>query len=759
MTKHLRFLIVLLMTLVWSTGGAQKVTLDFSKSTNPWKLPASSYSQEEKSYSYNGYTISFKNGTEGNGYMFTSFKKEYFLQMGKTGMTLVLPTFDFEVSKIVVEGHSSGNDKVTQNIFVAETPICTETKGTKGTNTYTIPDTYQTKGTVYKLKVTNANITRISSIKIYDKETTSTKTSTTLSLGDYANKTFSFTNGKPDETFTTPTATVTPAAATGAVQYTSSDKDIVTVATNGDLSFTNTKFGSATISAQFIATGDYANSKTVTYTVVNKEPQKTATEVTFGDKSQQTITLTEGDVTGVAFPKASEKNNIAGTVSYDSSNTDVAVVDVDGNVTIQGAYGEATITATFTPTDAETYAGSTDWYKVVNKVNAAFYESFDKCAGKGGNDKVFKGLNGSADLNSTYADNEGWKFTLGYVASKCVRFGTSSAKGSATTPSITVTGKGVLSFMAAAWNKDGEKTTITVSVSDGATLTYNGKTSPSISVNMNMGSWTNIDNIEISGAKTFTITFTATVKNYNRFFLDEVMVKDIPTVTLDETATNNNIVAKRGVNVTLKRTMQAGMWNTICLPFDLDQTKITTAFGDGVKVAQLDRNSTGTTLSFKNVDAIKATIPYLIKPSEVKTSNEYVFENVNIDAANVSPYLDSTKSDFAFKGIYNMVDITTDVTELGTGYKAAFLGANNTVFGARQGTNMKGFRAYFAIPNSVKASELRVVIDGTATSIKNIDSEVVESNAPVYNLQGQRVDANNLTPGIYVKAGKKFVVK
>lgn len=671
-------------------------------------------------------------------------------------MTLVLPTFDFEVSKIVVEGHSSGNDKVTQNIFVAETPICTETKGTKGTNTYIIPDTYQTKGTVYKLKVTNGNITKITSIKIYEKETTSTKTPTTISLGDYDNKSFSFTNGKSDDTFITPTATVTPIAATGAVQYTSSDEDIVTVANNGELTFTNNKFGSATISAQFIATGDYANSNTVTYTVVNKEPQKTATEVTFGDKSQQTITLTEGDVTGVVFPKASEKNNIAGIVSYESSNTDVAVVDADGNVSIKGAYGEATITATFTPTHAETYAASTDWYKVVNKVNAAFYESFDKCVGKGGNDGDFN-TSGSTDLSSTYTDNEGWNPIKGYVASKCVRIGTSSAKGSATTPSITVTGKGVLSFMAAAWS--GDKTTITVEVSDGATLTYNGKTSSSISVNINNASWTNIDNIEISGAKTFTITFTANIKTDNRFFLDEVMVKNIPTVTLDETATNNNIEAKSGVNVTLKRTMKADMWNTICLPFDLDQTKITTAFGDGVKVAQLDGNSTGTTLSFKNVDAIKATIPYLIKPSEVKTSNEYVFENVNIDAANVSPYLDSTKSDFAFKGIYNMVDITTDVTELGTGYKAAFLGANNTVFGAQSKTKMKGFRAYFAIPTGVKASELRVVIDGTATSIKNIDSEVVESNAPVYNLQGQRVDGNNLTPGIYVKAGKKFVVK
>lgn len=629
--------------------------------------------------------------------------------------------------------------------------LSTHTKaGVNRTATFTVKEGTSS----LKLEFIPTDNTRIDNVVL---TAASTKTPTTIFLGDYANKTFSFTNGNPDDTFTTPTATVTPAAATGAVQYTSSDKDIVTVATNGDLSFTNTKFGSATISAQFIATGDYANSNTVTYTVVNKEPQKTATEVTFGDKSQQTITLTEGDVTGVVFPKASEKKNIAGTVSYESSNTDVAVVDAEGNVTIKGAYGEATITATFTPTEAETYAVSTDWYKVVNKVNAAFYESFDKCADKGGNDGTFN-ISGSTDLSSKYTDNEGWNSIKGYVASKCVRFGTSSAKGSATTPSITVTGKGVLSFMAAAWY--GDKTTIKVEVSDGATLTYNGKTSSSISVNINNASWTNIDNIEISGAKTFTITFTANVKNDNRFFLDEVMVKDIPTVTLDETATNNTIEAKTGVNVTLKRTMKADMWNTICLPFDVTYDDAKAAFGNDVKIAELDENSTGTTLSFKNVtnnvtnNVIKASVPYLIKPTIDVPADGYKFEGVEIAAVN--PTKVKTAGNLYFNGVYNMVDATTEVT---SGYNAAFLGANNTVFGAKQGTNMKGFRAYFAIPTGVKASELRVVIDGTATSIKNIDSEVVESNAPVYNLQGQRVDGNNLTPGIYVKAGKKFVVK
>lgn len=764
MTKHLRFLIVLLMTLVWSAGWAAESvykTLSFpddNNANNQQQNYTSTWIAKIGSDTWS--IVNFNNNKWGNSWKYIKCGRE---KQASVATITNSNAFDKPITKVVVNASKIADltkvksikletSKVADFSSIAET--VTLTSIAVGYLKFDI--TNPIENGFYRLTFDCLNkkngLVQVDQVDYYIDDS---KTPTILSLGDYANKTFSFTNGKSDDTFITPTATVTPDAATGAVQYTSSDEDIVTVATNGELSFTNTKFGSATISAQFIATGDYANSNTVTYTVVNKEPQKTATEVTFGDKSQQTITLTEGDVTGVVFPKASEKNNIAGTVSYESSNTDVAVVDAEGNVTIKGAYGEATITATFTPTEAETYAVSTDWYKVVNKVNAAFYESFDKCADKGGNDGTFN-ISGSTDLSSKYTDNEGWNSIKGYVASKCVRFGTSSAKGSATTPSITVTGKGVLSFMAAAWN--GDKTTIKVEVSDGATLTYNGKTSSSISVNINNASWTNIDNIEISGAKTFTITFTANVKNDNRFFLDEVMVKDIPTVTLDETATNNNIVAKTGVNVTLKRTMAKGVWNTICLPFDLTSKQIPTVFGEGVKVAQLDDTSTGTTLKFVDMTntGIEASVPYLIKPTIDAPADGYKFEGVEITEAAVNPTKVKTAGGLYFNGVYNMVDATTEVA---SGYNAAFLGKGNTVFGAKQGTNMKGFRAYFAIPNSVKASELRVVIDGTATSIKNINSEVVESNAPVYNLQGQRVDGNNLTPGIYVKAGKKFVVK
>lgn len=511
----------------------------------------------------------------------------------------------------------------------------------------------------------------------------------------------------------------------------------------------------------------YLKTVTITYEVPSS---KTDTKVSFDQSSGKTFTFTEGKYSDGTFttPTATETNSVAGTVAYSSSNETAISVDAStGALTFPG-YGTATITATFTPNDTEKYAESTDSYIVVNKHDvgdAVFYESFDKCDGIGGNDNRYSGsLTTKPALSPEYGDNSGWKFTTGYIANKCVRFGTSSSKGSATTPSITVTGKSILSFKAAAWDNPDDNTNITVSVPEGSTLKYNGKTGSSITVDINKGAWTDIDNIEISGAKTFTITFAGN-GGYNRFFLDEVMVNNVTesgettTITLDENSESNTIEAKTGANVTLKRTMVKGEWNTICLPFSVTEDKAKAAFGNDVKIVELDEYATvdHNVLSFKASTGIVAATPYLIKPSAV--ADEYTFENVDITDKAVG-YSMTKNADIAFKGIYNTVDITSDVVDakFGDTYYAAFLGDGNKIYKAGTGKT-KGFRAYFAIPKSAAASALRVVIDGTATSIKNIDSEVVESNAPVYNLQGQRVDGNNLTPGIYVKAGKKFVVK
>lgn len=492
--------------------------------------------------------------------------------------------------------------------------------------------------------------------------------------------------------------------------------------------------------------GHYVTTTTTTtpsqiYKLVNSGESKTDTKVSFSENSGKTFTFTEGKYSDGTFTTltATETTGVAGTIAYSSSNATAISVDAStGALTFLG-YGKATITATFTPNDTKKYAESTDSYIVENnqKVDesvilfSADAESFESIKGtaydknigdfvfvatngknytfnvqKALNDKGRLQLNGSTVTSPSFPDfTNGYKVSVEYTASS------KSAEFTLSSGSKSVSGQGQC-----------DKKTLLLDVKDGA-------------------------------------AFIIKTNNKAAYVSKIEIVPNKVGITLDENSESNTIEAKTGVNVTLKRSMVANEWNTICLPFNVSKEKAQTAFGEGVKIAELNAGSTGTTLSFNSVNEISAKKPYLIKPSKENTSNEYVFENVNVVADDINKKYEITEGYLAFKGIYNMMDITKDVVDnVDATYYAAFLGADNKIYKA--GTGMtKGFRAYFAIPKSASASALRVVIDGTATSIKNIDSEVVESNAPVFNLQGQRVDGNNLTPGIYVKAGKKFVVK
>lgn len=201
------------------------------------------------------------------------------------------------------------------------------------------------------------------------------------------------------------------------------------------------------------------------------DDSKTSTNVSFGSNSNQTFTFTEGKLEGFSAPTATETNNVEGTIKYSSNNESAVKVDASTGALSFPGYGEATITATFTPTDADTYAESKDSYKVVNKADLGdfvFYESFDKCNGKGGNGGTF---NGTAS-NSVVSENKGWIFSNESGANKCIKLGTKNTGGSATTPAINLSGKGILTFKIASWEGDGSKVTISV---DNGSLSYNGK--------------------------------------------------------------------------------------------------------------------------------------------------------------------------------------------------------------------------------------------------------------------------------------------
>ena len=392
-----------------------------------------------------------------------------------------------------------------------------------------------------------------------------------------------------------------------------------------------------------------------------------------------------------------------------------------------------------------------------------FYESFDKNNGTGGSNGNFSGNIASAKANY---DNTGWIGIKVNGADKCVKIGSTDDKGSIKTPTIKVTTKCLLSFKAAAWNTQKEKEQIKVSInynSGKGKLTYNNITAQSVTINMVKAKWTDYA-MEISGASEFTITFEG-LKAKNRFFLDEVKVTKVEEVTpaeitLDENS-DNIVEAAENVNVTLKRTLYGdGGWNTLCVPFSLNTAQVKAAFGNDVELRKL-AGVNGNTITFEPETKVEAGVPYLIKLSEANAKGTYTFTGVNTIAVTKADAIgtDQLKAAISFVGIYSSQDVAGWATE-GEDYVAC-LGADNTFFKAKAGTKMKGFRAFFLVPNNVPSNALKAVIDGTATGIEDLVIDGVKANGHVYNLNGQYVgnSLNGLQPGLYIQNGKKIVVK
>lgn len=225
-------------------------------------------------------------------------------------------------------------------------------------------------------------------------------------------------------------------------------------------------------------------------------------------------------------------------------------------------------------------------------------------------------------------------------------------------------------------------------------------------------------------------------------------------LTFDESDISKIFKALNGVNLTINRPMKSDKWNTFCVPFALTADQIKETFGAGTQVREFE-GANGNVLTFKETTIIEAGKPYLIKPATA--DNKYIFNNVNVtttEAAKVG------EGDIKFCGVYNQ----TNVDKLPTAGSHVSGIVDNMVKRAQTGTSIKGFRAYFSVPNNISESTeaaLRVAIDGETTGIDAIEG--IETNTPtrVYNLSGQYVGTStaNLKPGVYVSGGKKVIVK
>lgn len=261
-----------------------------------------------------------------------------------------------------------------------------------------------------------------------------------------------------------------------------------------------------------------------------------------------------------------------------------------------------------------------------------------------------------------------------------------------------------------------------------------------------------IDNATIF-IKEITFTQLSTTTNTDNYNTSTSTIS-ATALTLDETYTSNTIKALTGANFTFNRQMVSDKWNTFCVPFALTADQIKATFGDGTHVREYE-GANGNVLTFKEATDIKAGTPYLIKPT--KAAEKYIFNGVDITTTQAAKV---GEGDIKFCGVYNQTNVDK-LAETGSHVSGI---VDNMVKRAKTGTSIKGFRAYFSVPNSTSESSeaaLRVAIDGETTGIDAIEG--FETNTPtrVYNLSGQYVGTStaNLKPGVYVSGGKKVIVK
>lgn len=239
---------------------------------------------------------------------------------------------------------------------------------------------------------------------------------------------------------------------------------------------------------------------------------------------------------------------------------------------------------------------------------------------------------------------------------------------------------------------------------------------------------------------------------------------------LDENSTEAPKASDGAVDIRVKRTITAGNWSTICLPFAMTETQVKDAFGEDVELADFtgcdteeddEENTVGITVKFETVSEIEANHPYIIKVSEPIT-------DFTVDDVDINPEAEPSTQCVALRTgsgtkkdpyVYFYDYFTgTYVAETTLPALSLFLNGNKFWYSAGV-TKMKAYRAYFSLYFNLTDveeaySEVKMSVDGIETHVEGITSET--NIDVVYDLSGRKLDKAPQR-GVYIHNGKKIL--
>ena len=289
---------------------------------------------------------------------------------------------------------------------------------------------------------------------------------------------------------------------------------------------------------------------------------------------------------------------------------------------------------------------------------------------------------------------------------------------------------------------------------------------------------------EFTLPQTLPSTFDTDYHSDTEFF---VTAEFEPAIVLYNDKANettiNNAPKNKPVNVKLAgRTIKAGVWSTICLPFPLT---IEGSALDGADVrklvnSKLINNNRTVSLTFEKVTETVANYPYIIKVAEDIT--EPLFEGVTIPEEEVATGSEAEglekvwETPYAYMhGNYHPMsweNETRDVLFLGTDGKFYYPdgGATTTVNSQRafvtlMGCTIKGAKEDTTEPGDPEQGagsdvkfNFNIDLDDTPTAITDINSDS-EADGTWYDISGRPIKGKPATRGIYINNGHKFIIK
>ena len=253
-------------------------------------------------------------------------------------------------------------------------------------------------------------------------------------------------------------------------------------------------------------------------------------------------------------------------------------------------------------------------------------------------------------------------------------------------------------------------------------------------------------------------------------------IQAIPPISLKDNEAYTQDSQVDGVDVSYTRNFTNTNWQALYLPFSLNYEDWKDDFEIAYinAISQEDNNDDGkidkTVLEFVKMTggSTVPNTPYLIRAKKtgektisVENTTVYPAEKNSIDCS-------TTTATFTFTGTYD--DISSYLSLM---MNTFYVIDGDKLSRATISKHPKAFQWYMTIKsrngdyaeydsNTAKEITISVLDDEEATGIRQMqmtNDELPVYNSSVYDMNGRKINENSLKPGMYIKNGKKIIIK